>query len=112
MSGNSQEGSVWSGCRPESPATSSTSGLRGSITSAEILLGQPVAETCRAAGDQRRRAGPFADLRQERPIMSKDSTSKANVKKKGKSIKEKQTAKRIKRDEQTGHSSNVPTTGR
>ena len=35
--------------------------------------------------------------------MSKDSTSKANVKKKGKTIKEKQTAKRLKRDEQNGH---------
>jgi hypothetical protein len=43
--------------------------------------------------------------------MSKDSTSKANVKKKGKTIKEKQTAKRLKRDEQSGHSSNIPTTG-
>ncbi len=44
--------------------------------------------------------------------MSKDSTSKANVKKKGKTLKEKQTAKRVKRDEQAGHPSNVPTTGR
>jgi hypothetical protein len=43
--------------------------------------------------------------------MSKDSTTKANVKKKGKTIKEKQTAKRLKRDEQSGHSSNVPPTG-
>jgi hypothetical protein len=43
--------------------------------------------------------------------MSKDSTSKANVKKKGKSIKEKQTAKRLKRDEQNGHSSKIPPTG-
>jgi hypothetical protein len=65
-----------------------------------------------AAGDQIRRAGPFADLRQERPIMSKDSTSKANVKKKGKTLKEKQTAKRVKRDEQAGHPSTIPTTGR
>jgi hypothetical protein len=44
-------------------------------------------------------------------IMSKDSTTKANVKKKGKTIKEKQTAKRLKRDEQNGHSSNIPSTG-
>lgn len=43
--------------------------------------------------------------------MSKDSTSKANVKKKGKTLKEKQTAKRVKREEQHGHSSNVPPTG-
>ncbi|WP_141710476.1 hypothetical protein [Micromonospora saelicesensis] len=45
-------------------------------------------------------------------IMSKDSTSKANVKKKGKTIKEKQTAKRLKRDEQNGQSSNIVSTGR
>jgi hypothetical protein len=45
-------------------------------------------------------------------IMSKDSTTKANVKKKGKTIKEKQTAKRLKRDEQNGHSSNVLSTKR
>jgi hypothetical protein len=44
-------------------------------------------------------------------IMSKDSTTKANVKKKGKTIKEKQTAKRLKRDEQNGHSSKIPPTG-
>ncbi|MFF5294367.1 hypothetical protein [Paractinoplanes globisporus] len=44
-------------------------------------------------------------------IMSKDSNSKANVKKKGKTIKEKQTAKRLKRDEQKGHSSLIPPTG-
>jgi hypothetical protein len=44
-------------------------------------------------------------------IMSKDSTTKANVKKKGKTIKEKQTAKRLKRDEQNGHSSKIPSTG-
>jgi len=43
--------------------------------------------------------------------MSKDSTTKANVKKKGKTIKEKQAAKRVKRDEQKGHSSNIPPTG-
>ena len=43
--------------------------------------------------------------------MSKDATTKANVKKKGKTLKEKQTAKRVKRDEQNGHSSNVPATG-
>ncbi len=43
--------------------------------------------------------------------MSKDSNSKANVKKKGKTIKEKQTAKRLKRDEQKGHSSLIPPTG-
>lgn len=44
--------------------------------------------------------------------MSKDSTTKANVKKKGKSIKEKQTAKRLKRDEQAGSSSNIVPTKR
>ncbi|MDT4991149.1 MAG: hypothetical protein QOH97_1041 [Actinoplanes sp.] len=43
--------------------------------------------------------------------MSKDSTSKANVKKKGKTLKEKQTAKREKRNEQSGHSSTIPPTG-
>jgi len=43
--------------------------------------------------------------------MSKDSTTKANVKKKGKTTKEKQTAKRLKRDEQAGRSSNIPPTG-
>lgn len=43
--------------------------------------------------------------------MSKDSTTKANVKKKGKTIKEKQTEKRLKRDKLNGHSSNIPTTG-
>jgi hypothetical protein len=43
--------------------------------------------------------------------MSKGSTTKANVKKKGKTIKEKQTAKRLKRDDQNGHSSNIPSTG-
>jgi hypothetical protein len=43
--------------------------------------------------------------------MSKDPTTKANVKKKGKTIKEKQTAKRLKRDEQKGHTSNIPPSG-
>lgn len=52
--------------------------------------------------------GPF----QGGSIMSKDSTTKANVKKKGKTIKEKQTAKRLKRDELSGQSSRIPTTGR
>jgi hypothetical protein len=42
--------------------------------------------------------------------MSKDSTSRANVKKKGKTTKEKQTAKRLKRDEQKVRSS-IPPTG-
>jgi hypothetical protein len=53
----------------------------------------------------------FTDLRQGGSIMSKDSTTKANVKKKGKTIKEKQTAKRLKRNEQNGHASNIPPTG-
>jgi len=44
-------------------------------------------------------------------IMSKDLSAKANVKKKGKTIKEKQAAKRVKRAEQNGHSSNIPPTG-
>jgi hypothetical protein len=43
--------------------------------------------------------------------MSKDSRTKANVKKKGKTIKEKQTAKRVKRDQQNAHTSNIPPTG-
>jgi hypothetical protein len=43
--------------------------------------------------------------------MAKESTTKANVKKKGKTIKEKQTAKRLKREGQNGHTSNIPTTG-
>lgn len=43
--------------------------------------------------------------------MSKDSTTKANIKKKGKTTKEKQTAKRLKRDEKNGHSSAIPPTG-
>jgi hypothetical protein len=43
--------------------------------------------------------------------MSKDSQNKANVKKKGKTTKEKQTAKREKRAEQSGHSSSIPPTG-
>ena len=43
--------------------------------------------------------------------MSKDSTTKANVKKKGKTIKEKQTAKRLKREGQNGQTSVVPPTG-
>jgi hypothetical protein len=60
-------------------------------------------------GRARRRA--FTDPRQGGPIMSKDSTSKANVKKKGKTIKEKQAAKRLKRTQQNGHASNIPSTG-
>ena len=43
--------------------------------------------------------------------MSKGTTSKANVKKKGNTLKEKQTAKRVKREEQNVHSSNIPPTG-
>ena len=43
--------------------------------------------------------------------MSKDSTSKANIKKKGKTIKEKQAAKRLKRTQQNDHASNIPSTG-
>ena len=43
--------------------------------------------------------------------MSKDATTKANVKKKGKTIKEKQTAKRVKREEASGQSSKIPSTG-
>jgi hypothetical protein len=44
--------------------------------------------------------------------MSKDAKSRGNVKKKGKTLKEKQTAKREKRDDQHNHTSNVPPTGR
>ena len=44
--------------------------------------------------------------------MSKDPTAKANVKKKGKTIKEKQTAKRVKREDQSGSSSKIPPAGR
>ncbi|WP_281179683.1 hypothetical protein [Actinoplanes subtropicus] len=43
--------------------------------------------------------------------MSKDSRTKANIKKKGKTIKEKQTAKRLRRDKENGHNSNIPPTG-
>ena len=42
--------------------------------------------------------------------MSKDPKNKANDKKKGKTIKEKQTAKREKREEQSGNSSKIPST--
>jgi hypothetical protein len=63
------------------------------------------------AAIMRARRGTSTDPFQGGPIMSKDSTTKANVKKKGKTIKEKQTAKRVKRDEQNGHSSNIPSTG-
>jgi hypothetical protein len=48
------------------------------------------------------------DYAQKGPAMSKDPKAKTNVKKKGKTIKEKQTAKREKRETQTGHSSNIP----
>jgi hypothetical protein len=42
--------------------------------------------------------------------MSGKSPRKTNAKKQGKTLKEKQTEKRIKRD-QGGQSSNIPTTG-
>jgi len=45
-------------------------------------------------------------------MAKESSTSKTNVKKKGKSIKEKQTAKREKRNEASGHTSTIPTTKR
>jgi hypothetical protein len=48
------------------------------------------------------------DFAQKGPIMSKDPKNKANVKKKGKTLKEKQTAKREKRETQNGHPSNIP----
>ncbi|WP_255436560.1 hypothetical protein [Actinoplanes solisilvae] len=42
--------------------------------------------------------------------MSKESRTKANVKKKGRTIKEKQTEKRLKREKENGHTSNIPAT--
>jgi hypothetical protein len=48
------------------------------------------------------------DFAQKGPIMSKDPKNKTNVKKKGKTLKEKQTAKREKRETQNGHPSNIP----
>ncbi|MEU8821605.1 hypothetical protein [Actinoplanes sp. NPDC048796] len=44
--------------------------------------------------------------------MSKGRSAKANVKKKGKTIKEKQAAKHLKRAQQNVHISAVPPTGR
>jgi len=43
--------------------------------------------------------------------MSDKSPRKANRKKQGKTLKEKQAAKREKRIQQEGHISNVPPTG-
>jgi hypothetical protein len=43
--------------------------------------------------------------------MSGKSPRKTNAKKQGKTLKEKQTEKRIKRDQQGGQTSNIPTTG-
>jgi len=43
--------------------------------------------------------------------MSKDLRTKANVKKKGKTIKEKQAEKHLKRGQENGHASNIPSTG-
>jgi hypothetical protein len=69
------------------------------------VIGRPQAAIRRA------RRCTSTDPFREVLIMSKDSTTKANVKKKGKTIKEKQTAKRLKRNDQNGHSSNIPPTG-
>ena len=44
--------------------------------------------------------------------MSDKSPRKANGKKQGKTLKEKQTAKRVKRINQAGKTSNIPPTGR
>jgi hypothetical protein len=44
--------------------------------------------------------------------MSEKSPRKANAKKQGKSLKEKQAAKRAKKIAQAGKASNVPPTGR
>jgi hypothetical protein len=62
------------------------------------------------APPSRRLPGPSSgmDYAEKGPIMSKDPKNKANVKKKGKTIKEKQTAKREKRESQNGHPSNIP----
>jgi hypothetical protein len=65
----------------------------------------------RSGGHDRAAHRKFTTFARERLIMSKGTTSKANVKKKGKTLKEKQTAKRVKREEQNGHSSNIPPTG-
>jgi len=43
--------------------------------------------------------------------MSDKSPHKANVKKQGKTLKEKQTAKKLKRSMQAGRTSNIPPTG-
>jgi hypothetical protein len=43
--------------------------------------------------------------------MSDKSPRKANGKKQGKTLKEKQAAKKAKRIQQAGHISNVPPTG-
>ena len=43
--------------------------------------------------------------------MSGKSPRKTNNKKQGKTLKEKQTDKRIKRDQQTGQGSHIPPTG-
>jgi hypothetical protein len=44
-------------------------------------------------------------------IMSDKSPRKANGKKQGKTLKEKQAAKRVKRTMQAGKTSNIPPTG-
>jgi hypothetical protein len=43
--------------------------------------------------------------------MPEKSPQRGNAKKKGKTLKEKQTAKREKRTEQEGHNSKIPPTG-
>jgi hypothetical protein len=44
--------------------------------------------------------------------MSDKSPRKANVRKQGKTLKEKQAAKKMKRIEQSGKTSHIPPTGR
>jgi hypothetical protein len=44
-------------------------------------------------------------------LMANKSPKKANSKKQGKTLKEKQTAKRLKRIEHTVRTSNIPPTG-
>jgi len=98
------------------PAASQRRG-RAARIDAEISLGPHAAlssTACdmRSAGTTGHDTGSSPTSARERLIMSKGQTSKANVRKKGKTLKEKQTAKRVKRDEQNGHSSNIPPTGR
>jgi hypothetical protein len=78
-------------------------------TSAEVATGYPT-----AVRDQnvRPRAGRQAAVAtSEGIVMANKSPRKANSKKQGKTLKEKQTAKRLKRVQQAAKTSNIPPTG-